>query len=174
MSRTDFLAEDRFTEFIDSLQKDAAEFKGNQFASGASGRLGYLVQTANTWDATATVAGSGDVNFTISFTGDGTQSAPFAQFLFDLFIDVPNDEGHRISHIQDFYDDGINVAVIDTGTDNDDYPSHDEIVDGTARRVMLEAGNQMKWRIVLSYSGAITYYFKAYVISSDRGTLTVT
>lgn len=174
MSRVDFLSEDRLTEFIDQLQKDALEFKSNQFASGASGRLGYLTQTVSTWDATGTVSGTSSVYFTVSFTGDGVQTAPFTQLLFDLFIDVPNDEAHRISHIQDSYDDGTDTAIVITNNRNDAYPSHDETIDGTARRTMLETGNQMKWRVELFYDGTITYYFKAYVISSDRGTLSVT
>ncbi|MFJ6416465.1 hypothetical protein [Paeniglutamicibacter sp. NPDC091659] len=81
---TGSLIENVFEQRIRASDRINQEFKATQITSGASGVLAYQAENPVEWDRTETLpyvdptgAGFGDVELTITFTGDGTQEFPF-------------------------------------------------------------------------------------------------
>lgn len=161
--RTSHLPADRLIRTITELSAEMIEFKSAQRTSGRSGVLGYLVQSGSTWDATGTVGFDTDGTLTrtstylMTFTGDGTQSPVMANLSF-LFYANGTDLAHQITPVVNNWTDGGggHTANISYGVQSQSSPT-----------VYSQS-------VTLLTQKAITYYIKAYAVSSSGGTVTAT
>lgn len=159
MSRLDQLAENYLQTAIGDLGREMAEFKNAQRTSGQSGVLGYLSQSADTWDLTGTIGSDADVSgatstFKVTLTGDGSQLPFMADLGFYLYVNG-TDAAHQLTPQDNTWTDGTRQAIV----------SYDAVTEPNI--------SQYVETFTLLTSKAITYYIKAVAVASSPGSVTV-
>lgn len=139
------------------------EFKSTQLTSGASGVLAYQAENPDAWDRTEVLpyvdpssGGFGDIELTITFTGDGSQQLPFAYPATDIRFNGTGEANKPT------FRDGMwswnQVQVI----------YYDRLDEST-----LEDPYVIKWKVRFYYIGALTYYVKLGARGTCPGTISV-
>jgi hypothetical protein len=167
---TDQLPDKRFVQAIRQAGRVAQEFKSRQRLSSLGGQLGYLVQTEDDWDLTQTLATTPPVTyqfatFELVVTGSGRQQFPMVTPVLDVRVNG-TDSSHKVAPMYGgaFYGtlgwaSGANILLL-----NRTVPDLTYIEDEYVQR----------WTFGFSYQGSITYYAKAYALSSSDATLELT
>jgi hypothetical protein len=162
VNRPDELAENAAWKFVADLELDVNEYKGRQRTSGRSGVLSY--QTANDveWDLEGTVGFDADVsshttNFTVTFTGDGSQAPVIANLSFVVYVQMGSSPVVQLTALDNLYQDGSGR-------------------DANLNYNVLQQINQTTYvqTFYLLTDKEVNYFIKAYAVGSSRGTLTVT
>lgn len=159
MTRISQLPENGLVSRMKNLITSLESTKSSQRQSGKGGLLGYLTQTANTWDKTETLTSGSFVEIEIIFTGNSAQEYPFVQPYIDIFFGGTA-ESNRPNPVTGVWTDGTNIATMS------DYLEYDVSYS--------DSTYQYRWTVSFTYSGTITYYLKAYVVGSSPGTIVVT
>lgn len=144
---------------LKGLRTELDALKQPQRTSQASGILGYVTDSGNTWDATATPGSDGDTGnrtttFTITWTGDGSQDIAFAELAVDLFVNG-TDSAHQLTPVSPSWTDGTRNASVSYGGVSISHHTYTET-------------------ITLTTFKAVTYYLKVTVYGSCLGTIGVT
>lgn len=168
MNRLDLAPENSLATLLKYLEDAIEQFKQKQRHSGASGMLGYFVDSGLTWDETETLPDTGDpfffesAGFEIIFTASGKQPFPIADIYMDLFFNGTDEENRPIELPNGFYgyEDGVaTVTMFQLDPEYDVSYSDNE--------------TQYRWTFDFSWSRYVTYYMKVYVAGSSDGTVEV-
>lgn len=144
-----------------SIDANLAEIKsGSQRISGRSGMLPYTTQNGSGWDLTGSVpastTGVRQISIQMTFTGDGTQKAPFVNPFLDVFVNgtAPS---NRLSPLA--FNTASSAPQLSgfLGIDKTYYTNNYTRV----------------WNTTIAYVDAFTYNIKGYAKGSSRGSLTV-
>jgi hypothetical protein len=162
----DALPQNRLVAILRDVEQIEDQFKARQRVSGASGQLGYLVQSANAWDITQTVTDpvAAVASFEITYTANGTQKFPIVMPTVDLRVNGTGN-ANRLSYL---YGSGFNGALGYISGPN-------SLLMGelTRRHAYLADPLVSKWAFNFVFSGTITYYLKALIQASSDGVVTV-
>lgn len=143
---------------LKTLRTESDALKQPQRTSQASGVLGYLTDSGNTWDISNTIGSDGDgssisTTFTITWTGDGSQDIAFAILAVDLYVNG-TDSAHQLSPARPSWTDGTRSATV----------SYDPL---------LATGHTYPFDIFLTTFKSVTYYMKVRVYGSCPGSITI-
>lgn len=159
MTRLASLPDNGLITRLKNLVASLESIKVSQRQSGKGGLLGYLTQTANTWDKTETLTTGSFVEIEIVFTGNSAQEYSFVQPYIDIFFGGTANS-NRPNPVTGVWTDGTNIATMS------DYLKYDVSYSDSVY--------QYRWTVSFTYFGTITYYLKAYVVGSSPGTVVVT
>lgn len=169
MNRLAGLSNNRLVSDLMRIKADLDGYKNRQRTSGQSGVLSYFSKSGNIWDLTQAITGASFqlVDFTVTFTGDGSQQFPVVSPYIDLYVNG-TDNAHRIPLDGSLYDDGSgNTALYSPGGNANPRAVF------TPEAAYLADPLVSKWDIEIEISGNITYYLKAYAAGTCRGSITV-
>lgn len=159
--RLGLVASEQIPKRARDLTRSDAALKSRQRTSSVSGVLSYDTQTADEWDLNPLISGSNVFNeIEVVFTGSGNQTFPIITFYYDLFIDGTSENNRLNAGVAyGVYTDGVVTAVMQ-GTQYD--------------ITYAESPYQYRWTLRFTLDGTAPYYFKAYTVGSDEGTIAVT
>lgn len=152
-----------FEKRIRQARQLAQEFKSTQPTSGASGQLGYLIQNPADWDLITTLPATAPGNYvyvewTVTYTADGSQKWPYAVPSTDLRINGTG-SGNKLS--KDPTSSQFTYGSVIRG--------EFDVYDVTT----VEDEKVFKWVSQFYYTGAPTCYLKLRAQASSPGTISV-
>ena len=164
---TDALQSKGFERSIRDSSRTAQEFKARQRASGASGQIGYLVESDQEWDRIETLPTTAQyayrpVELTLTFTGDPQRPWPIVIPATDIRFNGTGD-GNRI------FQDANGNYMWKVNNDNIVTMSTIDVIFPES----LEDPLHVKFQVLFYYTGTITYYVKARAQASSRGTWSI-
>lgn len=156
------LPENRTDAAIKNIITVGRELKNRQKFSAKSGLLGFLTETNNQWDLQNTLSGNGTITITVKYTGDGSQVYPFIQPYLDLFFGGTSDSNRPNDTSFEWIDptNSANYAFLTDYLLLDTTYAEDKLI--------------YSWISIVTYSGTVVYYLKAYAVGSSKGTLNTT
>lgn len=162
MNRPDNLADTRLATTVRDFLRELEEYRGRQRTSGRSGILAYQTSNPGTWDLTGTIGNDADVstrttNFTVTFTGDGSQSPVIANPSFVVWVQMGSSPMTQLTAAVNFYQDG---------SGRDANLNYNALVQTNPTTYV--------WQFYLLTDKKVNYFIKASAVGSSRGTVTVT
>ncbi|MFB6518572.1 hypothetical protein [Streptomyces sp. NPDC056401] len=161
------LPRNSFEEAIRQAERITHEIKSRQRLSNIGGQLGYLAQTANTWDVEETFATTPPFTYVqktlqLTYTADGKQSFPMTLPFIDIRVNGTADV-NRVDYLftggfsgELGYVNGSNILFV-ADIKRDVSVMTDPLV--------------QRWTMLLTYQGSITLRAKGQVMASSDGTV---
>lgn len=163
MNRLSALLEQQLTTTLRILKLDFNELKNRQRTSGRTGVLGYLSETADTWDYNQNIASPATNNglyavFEATFVGDGTQKWPIVTPYFEILVNGQTLARNPNGQLQ-YSDVGNNALIVDD--------------EGVRDPTTVTNQTTTKWRYSFSYFGSMNVKIKLRTVGTSRGTITL-
>jgi hypothetical protein len=153
------LPQNQLITTLRGLRTQFNALKQAQRTSGQSGVLGYFTQSTSTWDLTGVIGSNSDTttrttNFTVTFTGDGSQNPVLANLSFVVYVNG-TDPAHQLTAANNSWSDPPADAILEINQ-------------------LVETQLTYTQTFFLLTDKQITYFIKAYAVGSSPGTVTVT
>lgn len=164
MSRLELLPENQLVSLFKEMRDFFRGYKATQPQSGKSGMVNYMSESTLTWDSTATVSSPSpnyynSLKFTVDFESAHRHEWPVVVPYLELYINSVNEASRLNGQNRLFGSDWSAYTYGDFGKEEPQF---------------FDNKWHYRWTIYLSYAGTITYFFKARVVGSDTGVVTVT